>query len=108
MKTISYIISCLVFFSTEVLVEGAGTKEPRITPFKIDLSHRIPHMIDMVKKTQLPSQDLETAVDSRNDTTSTGISLDKIESLRSQWLHNFDWEKEQLELNQYEVKNYHF
>ncbi|UKZ55950.1 hypothetical protein TrVGV298_009774 [Trichoderma virens] len=102
MRSSFYLLSCLVLLSTKLLGEGARTKELRISPFKIDLSHRIPHMIDLLKRTQLPSNDLEIAVDSRNVTTSTGTSLSKIESLRSQWLHNFDWEKEQLELNRLE------
>ncbi|KAM6476698.1 Alpha/Beta hydrolase protein [Trichoderma sp. SZMC 28011] len=90
-------LSALVLLSTEVLGE---TTRPKISPFKIDLSRRVPHMIDMIKRTQLPSNELEAAVNSRNDSTNTGISLSKLESLRSQWLHDFDWEKEQLELNQ--------
>lgn len=93
-------LSALVLLSTEVLGE---TTRPKISPFKIDLSRRVPHMIDMIKRTQLPSNELEAAVNSRNDSTNTGISLSKLESLRSQWLHDFDWEKEQLELNQYEM-----
>lgn len=93
-------LSALVLLSTELLAEAA---RPGISPFKIDLSRRVPHMVDMINRTQLPSSDLEVAVNSRNDSTSTGISLSKLESLRSQWLHDFDWEKEQLELNQYEI-----
>lgn len=100
MAPLFHMLSALVLLSTEVLAEAA---RPRITPFKIDLSHRAPHLIDMIKRTQLPSSELETAVNSRNDSTNTGISLSKLESLRSQWLHNFDWDKEQLELNQYEM-----
>lgn len=100
MAPLFYMLSTLVLLSTEVLAEAA---RPKISPFKIDLSHRVPHMIDMIKRTQLPSSELEVAVNSRNDSTSTGISLSKLESLRSQWLHDFDWEQEQLELNQYEM-----
>ncbi|KAK0756232.1 hypothetical protein N5P37_011147 [Trichoderma harzianum] len=90
-------LSALVFLSIEVLGEAA---RPKISCFKIDLSHRVPHMVDMIKRTELPSSELEIAINSRNDSTNTGISLSKLGSLRSQWLHDFDWEKEQLELNQ--------
>lgn len=93
-------LSALVLLSTQLLAEAA---KPSISPFKIDLSHRVPHMVDMIKRTQLPSSELEAVVNSRNDSTNTGISLSKLESLRSQWLYSFDWEKEQLELNQYEM-----
>ncbi|KAF3067833.1 putative epoxide hydrolase [Trichoderma lentiforme] len=96
MTLLFYMFSALVLLSTEPLAEAAKS---RISPFKIDLSHRVPHMVDMIKRTQLPSSDLDVAVNSRNDSTNTGISLSKLESLRSQWLHDFDWEKEQLELN---------
>lgn len=100
MTLLLYMLSALVFLSIEVLGEAA---RPKTSCFKIDLSHRVPHMVDMIKRTELPSSELEIAINSRNDSTNTGISLSKLGSLRSQWLYDFDWEKEQLELNQYEM-----
>ncbi|KAK4034784.1 Alpha/Beta hydrolase protein [Parachaetomium inaequale] len=67
-----------------------------IQPFTIDLTDRVPHMLDLVKKTQLPATE-EPAFPGDQ----AGISLATLKSLRHDWANSFSWEKEQAILNGY-------
>ncbi|KAI0969183.1 Alpha/Beta hydrolase protein [Xylaria arbuscula] len=87
---------------------AAPTQNLQVTPFKVNLSDRVPHMLDLIRNTQLPSSEFVAArsstSDSTNDTLSTGISLQTLKSLKQKWTTGFNWDKEQASIN----KLHHF
>lgn len=70
-----------------------------IRPTEIDLSAKVPHMLDMIRQTRLPAFDLSAARESQNMTESFGVGLNTLNRLKDQWLNDFDWEVEQATLN---------
>ncbi|KAJ5890505.1 uncharacterized protein N7473_006733 [Penicillium subrubescens] len=68
----------------------------QLQPFNIDLSSRVPQMIDQIKGTELPAHPVYI-----NTGTSAGISLSLLESFRAEWLNSFDWKREQQDLNKF-------
>ncbi|KAJ7797976.1 Alpha/Beta hydrolase protein, partial [Mycena leptocephala] len=67
-----------------------------LTPFSINLSSGIPRLRALVNSTRLPSKPLYPTVGQEK-----GIELDVLEDLRSNWLHSFNWETQQAELNEF-------
>lgn len=65
-----------------------------LRPFTINLSRRVPRMMELIKNTQLPEESQYPGVESH-----FGIDLEVLKSLRENWLNKFDWEKEQAYLN---------
>ncbi|KAG9073870.1 hypothetical protein FRC06_011097, partial [Ceratobasidium sp. 370] len=66
-----------------------------VKPFKIDLSARVPHMKDMIKRTELP----ETSV---LGGAGAGINLSWLKNRQTEWLENFEWQKEEDHLNKFD------
>jgi Epoxide hydrolase N terminus len=62
--------------------------------FKVNLSHGVPRMMELIRDTHLPDEPQYPGVGS-----SRGIDLNVMKSLREEWLNEFDWEKEQAYLN---------
>lgn len=91
---------CLILSGLGFQPVLARPSEPRVHPFEVNLSSRVPHMLDMIRRTELPSGDLDAAVEDYNASVSTGISLAGLKNLRSHWLNDFDWDKEQRNLNE--------
>jgi hypothetical protein len=56
-------------------------------------------MLDLIHLTELPPKDLEAARESDNMTESFGIGLNTLSILRDEWINDFDWDTEQVELN---------
>ena len=81
---------------------GAGTNN--VKPIKIELSERVPRMIENVKRTRLPAAELQPARESLNISISTGTSLATMQSLQKEWITRFNWEKEQESINQYDIQ----
>lgn len=77
------------------------TQKFQVKPFEVNLSERVPHMLDLIRDTQLPSSDFVGAVDSLNGTLSTGIPLQTLKNLRNQWINDFNWDEEQASINKY-------
>ncbi|KAK6815420.1 hypothetical protein RU639_008701 [Aspergillus parasiticus] len=65
-----------------------------LQPFHTDLSSGVPRMLDLIRDTQLPEQFPYSGVG-----TSLGIGLDDLKELRTKWMTDFDWEKEQNSMN---------
>ncbi|KAH7260663.1 Alpha/Beta hydrolase protein [Fusarium redolens] len=65
-----------------------------LKPFTINLSHEVPHMMDLVERTRLPTN--AEYLDPK-----AGIALETLVSLKNELVHNFDWENEQKELNKF-------
>ena len=53
-------------------------------------------MLDIINNTRLPDQPVYPGLGS-----SMGIDLDVLKSLKDEWLHEFDWNKEQREMNRF-------
>ncbi|KAJ5110298.1 hypothetical protein N7532_002943 [Penicillium argentinense] len=70
--------------------------EYKLHPFHIDLSSRVPRMLDQIQHTELPKQPVYV-----NKGTAQGIGLSELKSLQTEWLTRFDWEHEQDELNKF-------
>ncbi|CAI7626570.1 unnamed protein product [Penicillium viridicatum] len=67
-----------------------------LRPFRIELSDRVPRMLDQIRNTRLPERFPYSGVNS-----SFGIDLDVLKTLRTEWVTNFDWEAEQNSMNQF-------
>lgn len=68
----------------------------QVHPFTVNLSSRVPRMLEQIRSTRLLSQPVY--VDTGN---ADGISLQNLKSFQKQWLTAFDWESEQKEINKY-------
>ncbi|KAM0486369.1 hypothetical protein ACHAPX_001075 [Trichoderma viride] len=68
----------------------------QVHPFTVNLSSRVPRMLEQIRSTRLLSQPVY--VDTGN---ADGISLHDLKSFQKQWLTAFDWESEQKEINKY-------
>lgn len=66
----------------------------KLHPFQIDLSSRLPRMLDLVRKTRLPAQSSFISTE-----TTAGISLGDLKSFKDEWLTSFDWKIEEKSLN---------
>ncbi|PON26666.1 hypothetical protein TGAM01_v204676 [Trichoderma gamsii] len=80
------------------IVLGNGLVHKGFSPqkFTVDLSAGVPRMMDLVRETRLPSSSEFSGLGN-----SSGIALDVLESLRTQWLENFNWDHEEAALNKY-------
>lgn len=78
------------------IVLGNGLVHKGFSPqkFTVDLSAGVPRMMDLVRETRLPSSSEFSGLGN-----SSGIALDVLESLRTQWLENFNWDHEEAALN---------
>jgi hypothetical protein len=65
-----------------------------VRPFKVDLSAGVPRMLDLVKNTRLPEKPEYPGVAS-----SFGIDLGVLRSLQNEWVHQYDWDKDQSYIN---------
>jgi hypothetical protein len=72
---------------------------PAVTPFTVNLSSRVPHMLDLIGRTNLPSTELAAAHASSNMSLTTGMSLDTLKSLKKEWTASFNWTKEEEQIN---------
>jgi hypothetical protein len=67
-----------------------------VRPFHIELTARIPRMLDQIQNTRLPERFPYSGVDS-----SFGIDLDVLKALRREWVTDFNWKTEQDSMNQF-------
>ncbi|KAI1074501.1 Alpha/Beta hydrolase protein [Whalleya microplaca] len=84
-----YLIACLLSFTGTAVAESYDLR-----PFKVDVAGRVPHLLDLINKTNLPERE--------NPGSSFGMNLDVLRSFKNQWTENFDWQTEQDIINQYE------
>lgn len=59
-----------------------------IQPFKVDLSSRVPHMNELIRKTKLPSRSY-----------GPGVDLSWLKDRQSQWVKKYSWKQEEAALN---------
>ncbi|KAI1118290.1 alpha/beta-hydrolase [Nemania sp. NC0429] len=92
----SLLVSGMALFGVPA---GAAIQNLQVKPFEIDLSQGVPHMLDLIRNTRLPSSDYVAATESTNDTVSTGMPLHTLKDLRNKWVSDFNWDKEQASIN---------
>jgi hypothetical protein len=96
---LSLLLSGLTLFGLSA--DAVPTKEFQVKPFEVNLSDRVPHMLDLIRNTQLPSDEFVAARESTNNSLSTGISLRTLKDLQKEWITSFNWDKEQASINKY-------
>ncbi|KAI0538354.1 Alpha/Beta hydrolase protein [Xylaria digitata] len=101
-KPLALLLSGLTLFGMPV--DAVPTQRFQVKPFEADLSERVPHMLDLIRDTQLPSNEFVAARESTNGTLSTGNSLETLNDLREKWITSFRWDEEQASIN----KLHHF
>ena len=84
-----------ILASLAYTVYGHPYSEHGVRPFRIDLSSKVPRMLQLVSDTKLPLPGPYLTTDG-----SSGVNLDTLIDLRSQWLSDFDWHREQNALNE--------
>jgi hypothetical protein len=91
-------LSCLFLAAVATLVAtSAWTVDNKfnLKPFSVNLTSGVPRLKALVENTRLPAKPLYPTVGQEK-----GIELDVLDRLRSDWLHSFDWEIQQAELNE--------
>ena len=94
----------MLVFALGLLSEASGTGTSSITPLQINLSERVPHMLDLVQRSYLPAAELPAAKDSYNTTLSSGVPLSTLNSFQEEWIITFNWENEQESINRYDIE----
>lgn len=84
------------FIASASIVLGNGLVHNDFAPkkFTVNLSAGVPRMMDLVRETRLPSNSEFSGLGN-----SSGIALDVLENLRTQWLEDFNWGHEEAALN---------
>jgi hypothetical protein len=80
--------------------EGTAKQNPQVQSFKIDLSEGVPRMLDLIKNTRLPNFPEYSGVGG-----SFGLNLDILKTLKDEWIHDYDWEKDQSYMNRYQCQH---
>lgn len=76
------------------LPNGHSQGNYNLKPFQLNLESQVPRMLELIKNTQLPA-----APEYPGLTSDAGIPLSTLKSLRTEWLTQFDWGKEQAAIN---------
>lgn len=85
-----------------LLSETSAASIPAVKPFTVNLSSRVPHMLDLIGRTALPAAELAAAHSSLNMSLTTGMPLDTLKSLQNEWVTSFNWTREEEQINTYE------
>lgn len=93
--------SLLLGASLGLLSKAAAANTPVAKPFTVNLSSRVPHMLDLIGKTVLPAAELPAANANLNMSLTTGMPLSTLKTLQSEWTTSFNWTKEQEQMNTY-------
>lgn len=90
------ILSSLVVSATgaSALANGHSNENYKLRPFTLNLDSRVPRMLELIRHTQLPD-----APEYPGLSPDAGIPLSTLKSLRTEWLTDFSWEKEQAAIN---------
>lgn len=79
---------------TSVIAHDTRDVKYNLRPFQIDLSNRVPRMLDLVRNTKLPPAPEYPGVGS-----TAGMALNVLENMKNEWLTGYDWDKEQAVMN---------
>ncbi|KAF2165635.1 hypothetical protein M409DRAFT_23926 [Zasmidium cellare ATCC 36951] len=90
-------ISASLFLMATELAKGVSAQDHfNVRPFHIALESHVPRMLNLAKETRLPESPIYPGLGS-----TAGIDTKVLNDLRSQWLSDFNWTREQKELNQF-------
>ncbi|KAL7917004.1 Alpha/Beta hydrolase protein [Trichoderma austrokoningii] len=98
LRSLLFFILCLATVSDAAAVASSAP-----TPFKVDLSSRVPHMLDLIQTTILPTTEDSAAINSFNLTQTTGLPLTTLASLQNEWVNGFNWKTEEDAMNKYKI-----
>ncbi|KAL6835728.1 Alpha/Beta hydrolase protein [Trichoderma sp. SZMC 28015] len=88
------LLSYLFVASASASVLSSGRY--RLKPYTLNLENEVPRMLQLISNTHLPE-----APEYPGLSSDAGIPLSTLKSLRTQWLTQFDWKKEQANINKY-------
>nr|POE88364.1 putative epoxide hydrolase [Quercus suber] len=66
----------------------------QVHPFHVDLAKGVPRMLELVRNTRLPGKPEYPGIGA-----SAGIDLALLSQLQNEWLNDFDWQREEAEIN---------
>lgn len=92
--SIPFLTSSLLLVNASPVSRDGKDSSFNLEPFTVDLSHGVPHMLDLAKRTKLPTN-------GDYFDPNAGISLETLQSLRKELIDNFDWDAELQKLNKY-------
>ncbi|KAG8693727.1 hypothetical protein FRC08_008938 [Ceratobasidium sp. 394] len=84
----------LKYTSALLLLAPAVLGAYDVRPFKINLSSKVPHLKDLVRRTKLPPYSVLGSA-------GAGISLSWLKDRQSDWLNKYDWSKEEAAMNKF-------
>ncbi|KAM0449852.1 hypothetical protein ACHAO4_007154 [Trichoderma viride] len=96
MRTLLLLSACFWLLS-----ERSAASIPAVKPFTVNLSSRVPHMLDLIERTTLPAAEVAAAHASSNMSLTTGMPLDTLKSLQNEWIQSFNWTREEEQMNTY-------
>jgi hypothetical protein len=80
--------------------KASTNPNPRVQSFEVDLSERVPRMLDLIKNTRLPDEPQYPGLGG-----SFGIDLDILKTLKDEWINDYSWEKDQSYMNRYKFQH---
>ncbi|KAJ6564770.1 Alpha/Beta hydrolase protein [Mycena capillaripes] len=83
-------------FLTFVNADRCSADDFNLKPFSVNLSGGLQRLEYLVNSARLPAKPLYPTVGQEK-----GIELDVLRDLHSDWLQNFDWEAQQVKLNEF-------
>ncbi|KAF5532794.1 epoxide hydrolase [Fusarium mexicanum] len=92
--SIPFITSLFFLVTASPLSRDGRDSSFYLKPFTVDLSDGVPHMIDLAKRTKLPTN-------GDYFDPNAGIGLETLQSLRKQLIEDFNWDSEQQKLNKF-------
>jgi hypothetical protein len=72
-----------------------------VRPFKVDLAKEVPRMKRLIQTNHLPDNSEYPHLGS-----TAGIDLNILRTLKEEWTTDFNWEKEEDSINQYDLYIY--
>ncbi|KAF5606686.1 epoxide hydrolase [Fusarium subglutinans] len=92
--SIPFITSSFFLVAASPLSRDGKDGSFHLKPFTVDLSDGVPHMIDLAKRTKLPTN-------GDYFDPNAGIGLETLQSLRKQLIEDFNWDAEQQKLKKF-------
>ncbi|KAK5726146.1 hypothetical protein LTR17_012961 [Elasticomyces elasticus] len=95
-KALVAVFSLLLALDVVAQVQHNSHNSSAVRPFRVALSAGLPHMYDLLRQSQLPRQEEYSGV-----ADTAGIDLNVLRALQGVWLEDFDWKREEEELNSF-------
>lgn len=96
MRSTSFVLAGVAALEAVVAAPSPPANVFKLKPLHFDLTPEVPRMLEIINRTRLPDQPVYPGLGS-----SMGIDLDVLKSLRDEWLYEFDWDREQRDMNRF-------